>query len=100
MISYDFRAFSYDLLMISFFASSGLVDPKYVPNQTRGSVNPQYVPKTGSKRVQNTANILGDCLFFVFLNNFWVLEFFNYSQMANFDFQMDCNMFWVIYGTL
>ena len=53
----------------------------------------------GFNRAQNTAKNKY-VLFSLFFNIFMVFfGGFNYSKMVDFDFQMDCNTFWMISGT-
>ncbi len=57
-------------------------------------------PKQGPKRAQNTATqIKFVCFSWFFIISMKGLGGLNYSQMANFDSQIDCNTFWMIYGT-
>ena len=55
----------------------------------------QQEPKTDSNRARNTANILGDVLFFLV----FLCIYGGFLGVANFDFRMDCNTFWMISGT-
>ena len=55
-----------------------------------------HAPKTGSNRAQNTANKLGDSLFFF---NVCLGFFMVYSKMANVGFWTYCNIFLSMCGT-